>query len=120
MCSHVTSPESRIEIIFKTTNICMNSLMTIAALWTLCLETMAAAILDAASQTEASSMPCRTFRFIRIMHDRMLPLLYGSSLIRKSLAVALAYTVTRNLANRKRLVHGCLVTGSSLYTSDYN
>ncbi|GFS86453.1 hypothetical protein TNCV_513281 [Trichonephila clavipes] len=55
-CSHLTSPESRIGVVCKTTIVCINSSMTFAAAWTLKLETMAAATLDVASQTGASSM----------------------------------------------------------------
>ncbi|GFS75946.1 transposable element Tc1 transposase [Trichonephila clavipes] len=50
-CSHVTSPESRIWVVCKTINVCTNSSTTFAAAWTLSSETMAAATLDAASQT---------------------------------------------------------------------
>ncbi|GFX75066.1 hypothetical protein TNCV_1846381 [Trichonephila clavipes] len=38
----------------------------------------------------------------------------------KCLAVTLVCTFTRSLANRKHLVNGCRVTGSSLYTSHYS
>ncbi|GFW89962.1 hypothetical protein TNCV_3741481 [Trichonephila clavipes] len=62
---HFTSPESRIAVVCKTTsvctnssqdNVCTNSSMTFAAEWTLSLETMAAATLDAASHRGVSSM----------------------------------------------------------------
>ncbi|GFV12637.1 hypothetical protein TNCV_4425901 [Trichonephila clavipes] len=55
-CSHVTSPESRIGVVCKTTHVYTNSSTTFAAAWTLSSETMAAATLDAASQTEAYPM----------------------------------------------------------------
>ncbi|GFU54645.1 hypothetical protein TNCV_2161161 [Trichonephila clavipes] len=53
---HVTSPESRIGIDCKTTSVYTNNLTPFVVAWTLPLETMAAATLDAASQTGASSM----------------------------------------------------------------
>ncbi|GFT60339.1 hypothetical protein TNCV_4971241 [Trichonephila clavipes] len=52
--SHIMSPESRIRVVSKTTNVCMNSSTTCASTWTLSTETMA--ILDAASQTGTSSI----------------------------------------------------------------
>ncbi|GFV36518.1 hypothetical protein TNCV_2260371 [Trichonephila clavipes] len=59
--------------------------------------------------------PCETQCFSKIMHDRMLPVLYGPSLIRKCSAVALACTFTKSLANRKCGIHGCRVICSSPY-----
>ncbi|GFW39675.1 uncharacterized protein TNCV_3188461 [Trichonephila clavipes] len=56
MVRAVTSPESSIGFGYKTTRDYTNSLNTFAAAWTLSLETMAAATLDAASQTGPSSM----------------------------------------------------------------
>ncbi|GFT06379.1 hypothetical protein TNCV_1145641 [Trichonephila clavipes] len=53
---HATSTESRIGVICKTINICTNSWTTFATLGTLSSEIKAAATLDAASQTGASSM----------------------------------------------------------------
>ncbi|GFW67889.1 SH2 domain-containing adapter protein B [Trichonephila clavipes] len=53
-CSHVTSTESRIGVVCKTTNVCTNSSTTFETVWTLTSETMAT--LHAASQTGASSM----------------------------------------------------------------
>ncbi|GFU43556.1 hypothetical protein TNCV_4005861 [Trichonephila clavipes] len=51
------------------------------------------------------------------MHDHMLSVLYGSSLIRKMLdCVALTCMVTRSFSKRKRLVYGCRVTIVSRYT----
>ncbi|GFT40179.1 hypothetical protein TNCV_1526901 [Trichonephila clavipes] len=50
-CSHVTSPESRIKVVCKTTSICMNSSNMFAEAWTLSSETMAVATLHAESQT---------------------------------------------------------------------
>ncbi|GFU65554.1 hypothetical protein TNCV_634771 [Trichonephila clavipes] len=55
-CNHVTIPESRIRVVCKTTSVCPNNSTTFAAAETLCSETKAAVTLDAASQTEASSM----------------------------------------------------------------
>ncbi|GFW04114.1 transposable element Tcb1 transposase [Trichonephila clavipes] len=52
----VTSPESRIGVVCKTTSVYTNSSTTFAVAWTLSSETMAAAFLDAASQAEASPM----------------------------------------------------------------
>ncbi|GFU18414.1 transposable element Tcb1 transposase [Trichonephila clavipes] len=49
----VTSPESRMGDVCKTTSVCMNRLITFAIAWTLNSETMAT--LDAASQTGVSS-----------------------------------------------------------------
>ncbi|GFW03158.1 hypothetical protein TNCV_157781 [Trichonephila clavipes] len=57
--------------------------------------------------------------FSRIMHDRMLLVLYEPYLLRKYSAVSLACTFTRSLTNRKRLAHGCRATGSSPYVSHY-
>ncbi|GFV74693.1 hypothetical protein TNCV_1178301 [Trichonephila clavipes] len=55
-CSHVPRPESRIGVVRKTTSVCTSSLTTFAAAWTLSLETMAAATLEAASRTGTFSM----------------------------------------------------------------
>ncbi|GFV72666.1 hypothetical protein TNCV_411851 [Trichonephila clavipes] len=55
-CSHITSPESKISVVCKTTSICTNISETIAAAWILSSETMAAATLDTASQTGAFSL----------------------------------------------------------------
>ncbi|GFX63510.1 hypothetical protein TNCV_105171 [Trichonephila clavipes] len=46
-CSYITSPESRIGVVCKTTNVYTNSPMTFAAAGILSSETMAAATLDA-------------------------------------------------------------------------
>ncbi|GFV25252.1 hypothetical protein TNCV_1466921 [Trichonephila clavipes] len=46
--------------------------------------------------------------------------LYGASLIRKISTVALACTFTRSFTNRKRLVYGCRVNGSSPYANHYS
>ncbi|GFX74959.1 hypothetical protein TNCV_1845311 [Trichonephila clavipes] len=54
--SHVTSPESRIGNVCKTKSDCTNNSMTCAAACILSLETMAAGILDAASQIGTSSL----------------------------------------------------------------
>ncbi|GFS86381.1 uncharacterized protein TNCV_1681301 [Trichonephila clavipes] len=61
--------------------------------------------------------PCETLRFSRIMHERMLPVLYGSSLIRKCSSLPLACACTRYLSNRKYLVLNCRVTDSAPYAS---
>ncbi|GFY07285.1 uncharacterized protein TNCV_5084721 [Trichonephila clavipes] len=50
-CCYVTSPESRIGIVYKTTSACMSSSTRFAEAWTLSSETIAAATLDGASQT---------------------------------------------------------------------
>ncbi|GFX13911.1 hypothetical protein TNCV_3422221 [Trichonephila clavipes] len=55
-CSHVTSQESRMGDVCKTTSVCTNRSTMFAAAWTLSWETMASTTLDAASQTGASSM----------------------------------------------------------------
>ncbi|GFW33513.1 hypothetical protein TNCV_2210481 [Trichonephila clavipes] len=55
-CSHVTSSESRAEVVCKTTSVFKNILMTFTSAWILCPETMAAATHYAATQTGASSM----------------------------------------------------------------
>ncbi|GFU50323.1 hypothetical protein TNCV_301561 [Trichonephila clavipes] len=68
----------------------------------------------------AHYLPCVTLRFSRIMGDRMLPVLYGPSLIRKYSAVALTCTFTRSLTIRNHLVHDCRVTDSSPYASHYS
>ncbi|GFU30247.1 tolloid-like protein 2 [Trichonephila clavipes] len=54
-CSHVTSPDSRVTVVFKTTSVCTNSLTTSATIWTLS-SIMAVATLDSASLTGASSI----------------------------------------------------------------
>ncbi|GFV12638.1 hypothetical protein TNCV_4425911 [Trichonephila clavipes] len=63
---------------------------------------------------------CETLRFSRIMHNHKLPVLYGTSLIRKIFEFELAYTFTRSFSNRKRLVYSCQATGSSPYSSHYS
>ncbi|GFT00623.1 hypothetical protein TNCV_141681 [Trichonephila clavipes] len=50
------SLESRIGVVCKPTSVCTNSSTPFAATWTLSSEIMAAATLDTASQTGASSM----------------------------------------------------------------
>ncbi|GFV51125.1 hypothetical protein TNCV_4744021 [Trichonephila clavipes] len=50
------SPQSIIGIVCKTTSVCTNNSTTFAVAWNLSSEIMAMATLDAASQTEASSM----------------------------------------------------------------
>ncbi|GFU99112.1 hypothetical protein TNCV_1228261 [Trichonephila clavipes] len=59
-------------------------------------------------------------RLSRIMHDCMLPVLYGPFLIRKMFDFALVCTFTRSFTNGKRSVYGCRMTGSSPYASHYN
>ncbi|GFV03462.1 hypothetical protein TNCV_5060031 [Trichonephila clavipes] len=84
--SHGMSPESRISVVRKTTSACNNCSTTFAAAWTLSSDTIAAATLDSASQTGASSMhqdgrisvrcPCgeRTLaEFIRHRHTGLSP-----------------------------------------------
>ncbi|GFU63759.1 hypothetical protein TNCV_3321561 [Trichonephila clavipes] len=62
------SPESRIGVVYKITNVCPNSSAIFAAACTLSSETVVAVTLDAASQTGASSMHqhgCICFRWHR-------------------------------------------------------
>ncbi|GFV04842.1 hypothetical protein TNCV_4327291, partial [Trichonephila clavipes] len=54
--SHITSPKSRVGMVYKITSICTNSSATLAAAQTLSSETMVTTNLDSASQTGASSM----------------------------------------------------------------
>ncbi|GFV63946.1 transposable element Tcb1 transposase [Trichonephila clavipes] len=49
---HLTSPESRFGVVFKTTNVCTNSSTTFASVWTLSSETKAAASLEVVSERQ--------------------------------------------------------------------
>ncbi|GFV91839.1 hypothetical protein TNCV_2975111 [Trichonephila clavipes] len=63
--------------------------------------------------------PCDTLRFSRIMHDRMLPVLYKPSLIRKMFGCCPSLHVNRSLTKGKYLIQGCRPTGSSPYAINY-
>ncbi|GFX16818.1 hypothetical protein TNCV_2517981 [Trichonephila clavipes] len=100
-CSHVMSTESRIGVICKTTNVCTNSSMMLAAIWTLRLETMAVATLNTASQTRASSMAQSTMNLGTQMQDNARP--HVICIVPTLLDMDVSCMFTRSLTIRKCL-----------------
>ncbi|GFW18040.1 hypothetical protein TNCV_2281441 [Trichonephila clavipes] len=113
-CSHVTSPESKIGVLCCSSDSTLDAASLDRSVFNGVIND------DPGARRDPWLYPlfesCETLRFSRIMHDHMLPILYGPSLIRKIFGCALDCTLTSSTANRKRLVHGCHVTDSSPYT----
>ncbi|GFY33292.1 hypothetical protein TNCV_1241421 [Trichonephila clavipes] len=70
--SHITSPESKIGVVFKTTSVFRNISRTFAAVWTLNSQTRIAATLEATSETGSSSMVWSTMNLGSRMPKRHL------------------------------------------------
>ena len=60
-----------------------------------------------------------TQHFLRIMHNRKLPIFFGFFLIQKIFGFYLACLFCRSLIQRKRLVASCRALDSSPYASQY-
>ena len=65
------------------------------------------------------SSPAKRYASAWIMHKSVLPVLFGPSLIQKMFCCCPAFTFSRSLTNRKRLVNGCRATGLSLNAKHY-